>query len=52
MATLAAFVLNGQMMKYHHPDIHTLGDAQRMLILSRRLYLLGGALANLALGLI
>ena len=51
LATLAAFVLSGQMMKHHHPDIHTLADAQRMLILSRHLYLLGGALVNLALGL-
>jgi hypothetical protein len=40
------------MVKHHHRDIHTLGDAQRMQIQSRRLYLLGGALVNLALGFI
>jgi len=51
LATLLAFVLSGQVMSHHHPDIHTLDDGRRMLFVSRHIYLLASSLLNLALGL-
>ncbi len=46
-----AFVITGQVMAHHSPNIHTLSAEVRMMYVSRHIYLLGGALVNLVLGL-
>ena len=46
-----AFLLTGQAMKHHVPNIHTLSAEVQMMYLSRHIYLLGAALVNLVLGL-
>ena len=46
-----AFVLTGQILAHHDPNIHTLSSEVRMMYISRHIYLLGSALVNLTLGL-
>lgn len=45
------FVITGQVMARHVPDIHTLSAEVRLMYVSRHIYLLGAALVNLVLGL-
>jgi hypothetical protein len=40
------FVLSGQAMRLHKPAIRSLEDAQRMMYVSRHIYILGSALVN------
>jgi len=51
VATVAAFLLSGQMLRLHHPPVRTMADGPRMMLISRHIYLLGAGLVNLALGL-
>jgi hypothetical protein len=46
-----AFVITGQVMARHVPNVHTLSAEVRMMYVSRHIYLLGAALVNLVLGL-
>jgi hypothetical protein len=46
-----AFVLTGQVMAHHAPNVHTLSSEVRLMYISRHIYLLGSALVNLVLGL-
>ena len=46
-----AFLLTGQVMSHHVPNIHSLSAEVQLMFLSRHVYLLGGALVNLVLGL-
>jgi hypothetical protein len=46
-----AFVITGQVMARHVPNIHTLSAEVRLMYVSRHIYLLGAALVNLVLGL-
>ncbi len=46
-----AFVITGQVMAHHNPDIHTLSAEVQMMYVSRHIYLLGAALVNVVLGL-
>jgi hypothetical protein len=46
-----AFVITGQVMARHVPDVHSLSAEVRMMYVSRHIYLLGAALVNLVLGL-
>jgi len=46
-----AFVITGQVMARHVPDVHRLSAEVRMMYVSRHIYLLGAALVNLVLGL-
>lgn len=46
-----AFLLTGQVMRRHVPNIHSLSAEVRMMYVSRHIYLLGTALVNLVLGL-
>ena len=46
-----AFVITGQVMAHHIPNVHTLSSEVRMMYVSRHIYLLGAALVNLVLGL-
>jgi hypothetical protein len=48
---VVAFVLTGQVMARHVPNVHTLSAEVRMMYVSRHIYLLGAALVNLVLGL-
>ncbi|HKV60855.1 MAG TPA: hypothetical protein VJO16_03015 [Candidatus Acidoferrum sp.] len=48
---IVAFVLTGQVMARHVPDIHTLSTEVQMMYVSRHIYLLGAALVNVVLGL-
>jgi uncharacterized membrane protein len=48
---LLVFVLSGQAMRLHKPPVRSLDDGQRMMFLSRHIYILGSALVNLTLGL-
>lgn len=48
---VVAFVLTGQVMAHHVPDVHTLSAEVRMMYVSRHIYLLGAALVNFVLGL-
>jgi len=45
------FVLSGQAMRLHKPPVRSLEDGQRMMYVSRHIYILGSALVNLALGI-
>lgn len=45
------FVITGQVMARHVPDVHTLSAEVRLMYVSRHIYLLGAALVNLVLGL-
>ena len=51
VAGVAAFVLSGQMLRLHHPAMRAMDDGPRMMLISRHIYVLGGGLVNLALGL-
>ena len=46
-----AFLLTGQVMRRHVPNIHSLSAEVRLMYVSRHIYLLGAALVNLVLGL-
>jgi hypothetical protein len=46
-----AFVITGQVMGHHHPQMQSLTPEFRMMYISRHIYLLGAALVNLVLGL-
>jgi hypothetical protein len=46
-----AFVITGQVMARHVPDIHALSAEVQLMYVSRHIYLLGAALVNLVLGL-
>jgi len=48
---VVAFVLTGQVMARHVPNIQALSSEVRMMYVSRHIYLLGAALVNLVLGL-
>lgn len=48
---VVAFVLTGQVMARHVPNIHTLSAEVRMMYVSRHIYLLVAALVNLVVGL-
>ena len=45
------FLLTGQVMGHHHPRMTELSAEDRMMYVSRHIYLLGAALVNTALGL-
>src|ERR1700751_353121 len=45
------FVLSGQVMRSHKPPVRSLKDGQRMMYVSRHIYILGSALVNLPLGI-
>ena len=48
---ILVFVLSGQAMRLHKPPVRSLEDGQRMMFLSRHIYIFGSALVNLTLGL-
>jgi hypothetical protein len=48
---VVAFLLTGQAMRHHVPNIHSLSAEVRMMYVSRHIYLLGAVLVNLVLGL-
>jgi hypothetical protein len=48
---ILVFVLSGQAMRLHKPSVRSLEHGQRMMFLSRHIYILGSALVNLVLGL-
>jgi glucan phosphoethanolaminetransferase (alkaline phosphatase superfamily) len=48
---VVAFLLTGQVMGRHVPNIHSLSAEVRMMYVSRHIYLLGATLVNLVLGL-
>jgi len=45
------FVLSGQVMRSHKPPVRSLEDGQRMMYVSRHIFILGSALVNLTLGI-
>ncbi len=51
LLSVAAFLLTGQVMGHHVPNMQSLPPEVRMMYVSRHIYLLGAALVNLALGL-
>jgi hypothetical protein len=48
---ILVFAMTGQAMRLHKPPTRSLEDGQRMMFLSRHIYILGSALVNLTLGL-
>jgi hypothetical protein len=46
-----AFVLSGQAMRFHKPAMKSLEAGAHMMYVSRHIYILGGALVNVMLGL-
>jgi len=46
-----AFLLTGQVMGHHYPQMKELSAELRLMFVSRHIYLLGAALVNLVLGL-
>jgi hypothetical protein len=48
---VVAFLLTGQLMGHHYPNIKQLPAKLRMMYVSRHIYLLAAALVNVALGL-
>jgi hypothetical protein len=48
---VVVFLLTGQLMKHHTPPMELLTPEVRMMYVSRHIYLLGGSLVNLVLGL-
>ena len=51
LAGVVAFVLSGQVLRLHHPAMHTMPDGPRMVFVSRHIYLLCASLLNLAMGM-
>jgi hypothetical protein len=51
IAAVAAFLLSGQLLGHHHPAMEQLPAETRMMYISRHIYLLGGALVNVVLGI-
>ena len=50
-AAVVAFLITGQLMRHHTPPMTTLSDSVRLMYRSRHIYILGGGLVNLMLGL-
>ena len=48
---IIAFLITGQVMGRHVPNVHSLSTEVQMMYVSRHIYLLGAALVNLVLGL-
>jgi len=48
---VVAFLITGQLMSHHSPPLRALKPDVHMMYVSRHIYLLGGALVNLVLGL-
>ncbi|PYT94057.1 MAG: hypothetical protein DMG36_06475 [Acidobacteria bacterium] len=48
---VVAFLLTGQVLGHHHPDMKQLPAELRMMYVSRHIYLLAAALVNVTLGL-
>ena len=48
---VVAFVITGQVMAHHVPNMDALPGDVRMMFISRHIYLLGAALVNLVMGL-
>lgn len=48
---MIAFALTGMVMRTHKPPLATMSDDLRLMYRSRHIYLLGGGVANLLLGL-
>lgn len=48
---IVAFVLTGQVMAHHVPEMQSVPAEFRMMYVSRHIYLLGASLVNLSLGL-
>ena len=46
-----AFLITGQFMRHHTPPLLTMSDGARLMFRSRHIYILGGGLVNLMLGL-
>jgi hypothetical protein len=46
-----AFVLTGQVMRFHKPAMESLDAGTHMMFVSRHIYILGSALVNLVMGL-
>lgn len=51
LAAIVAFLLSGQLLGHHRPAMEQLPADLRMMYISRHVYLLAGALVNVALGL-
>ena len=51
LLSVIAFLLTGQAMAHHVPNIHSLSAEVQMMYVSRHIYLLGAALVNVVLGL-
>jgi hypothetical protein len=45
-----AFLITGQLMHHHEPQMMALSTEARLMLRSRHIYILGGALVNLMLG--
>jgi hypothetical protein len=48
---ILVFLITGQFMRHHQPPMGTLGDAARLMLRSRHIYILAAGLINLMLGL-
>lgn len=48
---MLAFVSTGQLMRHHSPPVPSLGPELHLMYVSRHIYILGAAVANLLLGL-
>ena len=51
LAGVVAFLITGQAMAHHTPNMHVLPGDVRMMFVSRHIYLLEAALVNLVMGL-
>src|SRR5260370_38442761 len=51
MVGVKEFLLTGEVMSQHVSNLHSLSAEVQLMFLSRHVYLLGGALVNLVLGL-
>src|SRR5262249_11174754 len=51
MLGVIAFLITGQMLKYHDPHLQLLSPEMRMMYVSRHIYVLAAALVNVVLGL-
>jgi hypothetical protein len=48
---VVTFLLSGQVLKHHQPNMHSLPGEVRMMYVSRHIYVLAAVLVNLVLGL-
>jgi hypothetical protein len=51
LAASAAFLITGQLIRFHQPPVASLTAETRLLLRSRHIYILAAGLVNLALGL-